>query len=411
MSKFVTIAGISVLSLIGCLSTLAAEEEALPSDAEVKVVSIDDLSPHQKLQYNSLILVEDDYQAEQDEAKKRVLAGEILSQSRSLSEQVPDLLDVWEMRGSAALFLDDWEKGWEAGRNLVRLGALQSTDRKITLLTARLNRRGWLSDDPRQIELMELRRLPELKDDSELSESVRTELTDTINKLTSGQSWEGYNQLKALRLKIGGEKILQFPLARRAMAVGLPVAASRGDTQLAKAAIAAGADVNMSMDGRTALFWAAYNGEESITRILLTAGANPKVSDKFGRSVVVEPAWKGSAGIVKMLLEAGAEPNVQGKESRLLHEVIERGNHAVVAELVKGGANLSTLKNDKEPMPVLYYPIRTGDLKMVNILLEGGADPRIHYLGKDMFYHAKKLDQDDIYDALKLAKKKKLYSR
>jgi hypothetical protein len=370
-------------------------------------ITSDQLSAHQRLQYNSLLLILDDFEAEQDEKRKKELARELLDQSRSLAEQVPDLVDIWELRAEAGLYLNSWSPGWHAGQQMMRLGALNSTDRKTTLLMAKLNRRGWLGDDPEQIQLRELRRVPKLKDDSELPEAVRKELSDTINKLSMGQSWDGYNQLKALRLKIGEEAFLQYPLARRAMAEGLPMAASRGDTELAKAAIAAGADPNASMSGRSALFWAAYNGEEDISRLLLTAGAKADSHDKLGRSVLVEPAWKGSLGIVTLLLNAGSKPDVKGKSKNLLHEVVARGHHEVVKAMIAAGVNLYTMSDDDDPMPVLLSPVRTGDKKMVRILVLGGANPKAQYHGKDMYYHAKKMKQKEVYSAIKAAVKER----
>ena len=376
-------------------------------EAAEPIPSKETLSPHQKLQYNSLLLIEDDFNAEQDEAKKKALAGELLDQSLSLAEQVPDLMEVWEMRAETALHLGAWSEGWQAGQNLLRLGALVNTSRRTTLLMAKMNRRGWLNDDARQVELRELQRAPELKSDSELPETIRKELSDTINKLSMGKSWDGYNQLKALRLKLGDEAFLRYPLARRAMAQALPTASSRGSTELAKAAISAGADVNMSVGGRSALFWAAYNTEEDIVRLLITAGAKADVHDKFGRSILAEPGWKGAEQIVRMLTQAGANPNVKGKAKNLLHEVVERGHHGVVKALVEAGVNTNTLGDDEDPIPVLLIPVRAGDQKMVRILVDGGANPKARYQGKDMFSHARKLRQKEIVKIMKKGSKKR----
>jgi ankyrin repeat protein len=68
-------------------------------------------------------------------------------------------------------------------------------------------------------------------------------------------------------------------------------------------------DVNAAQpDGTTALHWAAHWNDLATVNLLLRAGANPKVVNRYGATPLSEAAYAASGGVVQALLKAGADP-------------------------------------------------------------------------------------------------------
>ena len=87
-------------------------------------------------------------------------------------------------------------------------------------------------------------------------------------------------------------------------------AAERRDTTALHTLIGQHARVNdPQADGTTALHWAAHwNDLESFT-LLLRAGADAKAVNRYGATPLSEAATAGNAAMVAALLKAGADPN------------------------------------------------------------------------------------------------------
>jgi len=108
-----------------------------------------------------------------------------------------------------------------------------------------------------------------------------------------------------LLLARGGD--LNAP-SRNGMGVTALHAALAGPTpEIARALIAAGADVNarQAQDGVTPLQEAAHTGRLDLVRLLLEAGADPSVRDAKGRSAADFAAEQGHSEIATLLAEKG----------------------------------------------------------------------------------------------------------
>ncbi|GAA1611155.1 hypothetical protein GCM10009733_004010 [Nonomuraea maheshkhaliensis] len=91
---------------------------------------------------------------------------------------------------------------------------------------------------------------------------------------------------------------------------GLPLcaAAARDRTEVARALLDAGAQVDGREDGGwTALLWAATNGQAEVARMLIEAGADVDVTNDDGDTPLTLAARRGALGVVQALLEAGAD--------------------------------------------------------------------------------------------------------
>jgi ankyrin repeat protein len=87
-----------------------------------------------------------------------------------------------------------------------------------------------------------------------------------------------------------------------------------GHTDIVKALLAHGADVNAKEDrGRTALIYAVYNGHTDIVKALLKEGADVDVKNKDITALMIA-AYNGHTDIVKALLKEGAHVDVKDND-------------------------------------------------------------------------------------------------
>jgi len=92
------------------------------------------------------------------------------------------------------------------------------------------------------------------------------------------------------------------------------------DIKKLRKAIFLGGDPNASDDGDSSLHWAVFWGDKDLTQLLLEAGANPSLPNKFGRTAI-EDAYRENKRHVAKLLELW-----KNKENS---KVVRRGRDAV----------------------------------------------------------------------------------
>jgi len=97
-------------------------------------------------------------------------------------------------------------------------------------------------------------------------------------------------------------------------------------------------------EGEPALHHAARNGHLAVMRILLSAGANPSVKDKWERPVLHEAAWYGKEDAASLLLDSNADiealdKGVDGVRWKALHVAAVNGHIGLVRLLLAKGAN------------------------------------------------------------------------
>jgi len=158
-------------------------------------------------------------------------------------------------------------------------------------------------------------------------------------------------------------------------------AARDGRAEIARMLLAAGAKVNQTeANGESPLLVAISNGQTEIAQILLEQGADPNASDGFGRA----PLWSavdyrnldaaegsGTNGVdrepvlalIRALLDRGANPNVQTKvEPPSRRWMMPFGARQWV--------------NPAGQTPFVRASL-AGDVAVMRLLLEHGADPNI----------------------------------
>jgi len=158
----------------------------------------------------------------------------------------------------------------------------------------------------------------------------------------------------------------------------LMYAARQGALEAARALADAKVDLDITdPDGSSALIFAIINGNYDVAQVLVEKGANVNLADRtgatplysavemhtmpttFGRPDLPPLVVAGSVDAVKMLLAHGANPN-----ATLTSKVIKRVYNGGDGKLDAGAT-------------ALMRAARGGDVVMMRILLDAGADPRL----------------------------------
>lgn len=134
-------------------------------------------------------------------------------------------------------------------------------------------------------------------------------------------------------------------------------------------------DVNeLQADGMSALFWAVYYDETDMVRLLLDAGANADIENRFGLTPLIQASMNGNSEVITMLLDAGANPNaytLQGDTA--LMNAAKAGSLAGVQQLVEAGAEIDARDTHLFQTP-LMWAAADNNAEIVRYLAENGAD-------------------------------------
>jgi ankyrin repeat protein len=159
-------------------------------------------------------------------------------------------------------------------------------------------------------------------------------------------------------------------------------AARDGRLEAARLLVAAKADVNLAdANDITPLITAIVNNRVDVARFLIESGADVQQADWYGRTPLwaavetrnmdVDNATFGNSidrapllDLIKVLLDRGASPNVRTKEVPPIRRAFLR---------VTGSLEWV----DFTGMTPFLHAARAGDLTVMRVLLEHGADPRI----------------------------------
>jgi ankyrin repeat protein len=138
--------------------------------------------------------------------------------------------------------------------------------------------------------------------------------------------------------------------------------------------------------GRTALHFAAEEGQVEVADILLRNGADPTTMSEHdeGAAPLHYAAGAGHLEVVELLLQ---DPRVSANSFSVagmtpVHEAIEHGHTAVVRALL-GHATSNPNQTDIFGVTLLVAAVFFRKIEIVNQLLELGADPNIANNGAD----------------------------
>lgn len=164
------------------------------------------------------------------------------------------------------------------------------------------------------------------------------------------------------------------------------LAAARADAPLVDAAKAddiaavrrllqSGVSANStSVDGTTALHWAAHRENVELVDVLLAAGADPNAANRYGAAPLSLASLNGNSAIVERLLKAKANPNValSGGETALM-TAARSGNPIVLKLLIAHGADVSA-REESKGQSALMWAAAAGNNDVITVLVENGAE-------------------------------------
>jgi ankyrin repeat protein len=156
-------------------------------------------------------------------------------------------------------------------------------------------------------------------------------------------------------------------------------AAQHRDWQTVRTLAGRHVDLNAPQgDGTTALQWAAHWNDVDGVKLLLTAGADPKLANRYGVTPLSEAASVGNGAIVAMLLKAGADPKslTTPDGETVLMTAARAGSVEAVMALLAGGADVNATEKYRG-QTALMWAAAERHADVVKVLLEHGADWKV----------------------------------
>jgi len=155
----------------------------------------------------------------------------------------------------------------------------------------------------------------------------------------------------------------------------LPELVEAGRQTEVLAALAQGADANeRSVDGTTALHWAAYHGDETLVARLIAEGADVNAVNDYAASPVTTAALDGKVAVLRQLLAAGAEPDARNPDNETaLMLAVRVGSLESARVLLEHGAEVDAVEK-VGGQTALMWATAHAHPALVQLLIEAGAD-------------------------------------
>lgn len=159
-----------------------------------------------------------------------------------------------------------------------------------------------------------------------------------------------------------------------APAVSLVDAVKRGDVKAARTLAGRGHVDARDLDGMTALHWAVQNDSVAMVELLLDAGADVGVANRYGVTPLSLASTNGDAAIMERLLIAGADPDttVPGGETALM-TAARTGRPETLKLLLAYGASVNAAEPTRG-QTALMWAAAENNAAAVDALIDGGAD-------------------------------------
>jgi len=254
--------------------------------------------------------------------------------------------------------------------------------------------------------------------DTQLVKKVLTKKPSILNKLNEEGKSPLHLAIKGkqkdmvvLLLKMGADVNLKTEKNKRSP---LHYVAITGDVEIAEMLLKKGAQIDSrEIDNETPLYYAGFHGHNPLITLLLAKGASLKgewtendnspmsyavngkhldtlqllvshgadlkMTSKKGYGLMHMAAWGGEKDIITYLLKAGVPADTMTDYGRTpLHNATLAGKLDAMAILIKAGADVNAHGKTENSSP-LYYAVRNGNAKGTALLLKAGADAAYVY--------------------------------
>lgn len=204
-------------------------------------------------------------------------------------------------------------------------------------------------------------------------------------------------------------------------------AAINGHVDIVERLIQEDADLNIqNNEGKTALQFAAGNGFVNIVSDLVHAGAQVNTADKRGQTALHWAVWKNHLPVVKLLMH-DARPNINAKDAMGVTPLLWANDPEIFNELIQNDADITAIDNagrsilhratnpeviqlaleqklinqdlrDNEGMTPLMYAVSIGNIDVIPLLLQEGADVNLkdYIKGRSALHWAIRLREGSI---------------
>ncbi|KAK2142629.1 hypothetical protein LSH36_932g01007 [Paralvinella palmiformis] len=153
-----------------------------------------------------------------------------------------------------------------------------------------------------------------------------------------------------------------------------------GNHEIVKLLLQSKPEVNArDKSGQTSLHLACRSGRALIVQLLLDHGADVDAVTMTGRSCLHVAMWQRHANIAMSLLQHGAICSINRKDEdgwTPMHWAAKGNLHSVTRAMTDKGGQVN-VKDRRGQTPLHLALLYHGDVTMMKILLEAGADPNI----------------------------------
>ena len=155
----------------------------------------------------------------------------------------------------------------------------------------------------------------------------------------------------------------------------LPEAAMYRDMAAVRSLLTQKVDVNApGKDGTPALHWVVRVDDIDTAKLLVKAGANVRLADRYGVTPIFLACANGNAAMIQLLLDSGADPNtVDPAGETALMTAAKVGDVASVRVLADAGAKIDT-RDPAFQQTALMMAVRENRTEVVRFLVERHAD-------------------------------------
>ena len=207
-----------------------------------------------------------------------------------------------------------------------------------------------------------------------------TELSEPPKSLQEAAVCGEIHEIKSLISKGADVNGIEDAWVRTA----LHYAAMNGNKQVVELLLAKGADVNAEdADGTTALGYAAGRGHKEVAELLIVKGGDVNAADNRGFTSSHNAVDGGHKDVAELLIAEGADINAKNAVGNApLHYAAERGLKDIAEMFIVNGVDINA--KNKEGLTPVDIALEQNHKDIVELLLEKGAEISIYvaaYLG------------------------------